>query len=117
MILIGILTYFLSAFLPWWILVIVSYVTGLIIPGAAFGSFISGFLGVGLVWMGYAWSLDANNESTFSNIILEIIPLGDSMILIAVTGAVGGLLGGFACMTGSLFRNTSKKKRASGYYQ
>lgn len=117
MILIGVLTYFLSAILPWWILVAISLIVGLVIPGGAFSAFVSGFLGVGITWMAYAWKLDTINQSNFSNLILEIIPLGDSVLLIAITGFLGGILAGFSCMTGSLLRKKSKKNRSSGYYQ
>ena len=110
MILIGLLTYFLSPFSPWWIIVIISLLTGLLLPGGVVNSFVSGFLGVSLVWMGYAWQLDTENASVFSGMILEIIPLGDTQILIVVVGLIGGFTGGVATVTGSLLRKRRKER-------
>lgn len=116
MILIGVLTYFLSTLMPWWILVVVCFVVGLLIPGGGFNTFTSGFLGVAIVWMGYAWKLDTVNQSEFSTIILDILPLGDPIMLIVFTGLLGGFMGGLSCMTGSFLRKSPKNKKSSGYY-
>lgn len=117
MILIGALTYFLCLILPWWVIVPIGVVSGAVAPSGAFNSFVSGFLGVGLVWMGYAWKLNVENDSSFSKIILEIIPLGDSLVLVIVIGLISGLSGGLATMTGALIRATKKKRNNTGYYQ
>lgn len=116
-ILIGTLCYFLSLWFPWWIIVVAGAVIGYLIPGGALSTFTSGFLGTGIVWLGHAWNLDSKNGSQFSSVILEIIPLGDSMVLIAVIGLIGGLCGGFATMTGGLLRRPVKSKQTGGYYQ
>lgn len=117
LILIAGLTFLLSSFLPWWILTIVGFVVGWVVPGGLLSGFVSGFLGVAIVWMGYAWKLDTENNSVFSTKILEILPLGQPIILIATLGFVGGLCGGFATMTGALMRKPKKKKNTGGYYQ
>ncbi len=117
LILIGVFTYFLSMFLPWWILVLVAFIVGWLIPGASFSSFTSGFLGVGFVWMGYAWHLDANNDSQFSTLMTSILPVGDNIILLVIVGLVGGLCGGFATMTGALLRSSKPKKNSGSLYQ
>ena len=117
LILIGILTYFLSMIAPWWIIVIIGFLSGLLIPGTSLTVFISGFLGVGIVWMGYAWKLDSENESRFSKMIGEIFQVEDPIILIVIVGVIGGLCGSFSAMTGSLFRQKDSRKKSSGYYQ
>ena len=114
---IALLSYYLSMFMPWWIIGVIGFVVGLVLPGSSINAFISGFLGAGLVWMATAWKLDADNESAFSTLILEIIPLGDPITLIAVTGLIGGLCGGLATTTGSLFRQNRSKKQTDQYYR
>ena len=84
LILIGILSYFFSMFTPWWIVVVIGFTGGILIPGGSLRVFVSGFLGVGIVWMGYAWKLDSENESSFSNIILGLFPINDSIVLIVL---------------------------------
>ncbi|MCP4459550.1 MAG: hypothetical protein GY816_16235 [Cytophagales bacterium] len=117
LILIGILSYFLSMIAPWWIIVVIGFSCGLLIPGGSLRVFVSGFLGVGIVWLGQAWKLDSENESSFSNIILELFPISDSIVLIAFVGLLGGLCGGLSAMSGSLFRQPDSNKKPSGYYQ
>ncbi len=116
-ILIGALTYFLSLILPWWILAVVGFTVGLLIPGGSLSTFISGFLGVGIIWMGHAWNLDAKNDSQFTEVMIQVIGIVDEpIVLIALVGLIGGLVGGFATMTGALLRQPAKKKMGSGYY-
>ncbi len=117
LLLIGVFTYFLSMFLPWWILVLISFIVGWLLPGSSFSSFTSGFLGVGIVWMGYAWHLDAKNDSQFSTLMTSILPVGDTLILLVIVGVVGGLCGGFATMSGSLLRSSKPKKNTGSFYQ
>lgn len=117
MILIGALAYFASLIFPWWIIVIIGFILGWAIPGGTINAFASGFLGVGLLWMGYAWKIDTNNDSVFSSVMLEIIPLGDTMLLIVTVGVIGGLCGGLATMSGSMLRRRNNKPKSSGYYQ
>ena len=117
LILIAVLTYLLSLVFPWWIIVIIGMAVGLLIPGGSLSTFISGFLGVGIIWMGHAWNLDAQNASQFTQQMLEVIGIfDDTIVLIAITGLIGGLVGGFATMTGSMFRLPPKKQAGSGYY-
>jgi hypothetical protein len=116
-ILIGALTYFLSLIFPWWILAVVGFTVGLLIPGGSLSTFISGFLGIGIIWMGHAWSLDAKNDSQFTEVMIQVIGIvDDPIVLIAIVGLIGGLVGGFATMTGALLRQPAKKKGGSGYY-
>jgi len=117
LILIAALTYFLSLWLPWWILAVIGFGVGVLIPGGSLSTFISGFLGVGIIWMGHAWNLDAKNDSVFTQQMLQVLGLfDDPILLIAFIGFIGGLVGGFATMTGSLFRQPAKTKKGSGYY-
>ena len=117
LILIAVLTYFFSLLFPWWIIVIIGLGVGLLIPGGSLSNFISGFVGVGIIWMGHAWNLDAQNGSQFTLTILEVLGIfDDPIVLIAFTGFIGGLVGGFATMTGSLFRLPPKKQGGGSYY-
>ena len=117
LIIIGVLTYFLSMMTPWWIVVVIGFVVGWLIPGGVLNSFMSGFLGVGIVWLGHSWKLDVTNDSQFSSMILQIVPLGDTLLLIALVGVIGGLCGGLATLTGALIRKPKKETSAGGYYQ
>jgi len=113
---IGAITYFLSPFTAWWTCMIAGFVVSFISPSSGLNAFISGFLGVGLVWMGQAWTLDVSNQSAFSSKIAEIMNLRDSVLLILAAGAIGGITGGFSSLTGKTFRTLFVKSKKGSFY-
>ena len=91
--------------LPWWGFVITSLVVSVAIHQKPGKAFLSGFLGLFLLWSGLALLKDAANEHILSAKVAQILPLGGSyLVLILVTGIVGGLVSGFAALTGSYLR-------------
>ena len=89
-------------FLPWWSIAIVSFLVALfLLPNIGLG-FLSGFLGIFLLWGLLSLWIDIKNESILSGKIAQIIPLGgSSILLILVTAIIGAIVGGFAGMAGS----------------
>lgn len=115
-ILIGALTYFISPFLYWWTGMALAFIICFAIPSSWLIAFISGFLGVGLVWMGQAWSLDVANASRFSALIVQLFPLNDPFMLVIATGLIGATSGGFASLSGNYFRKLFIKEKQRGLY-
>ena len=74
-------------------------------------AFISGFLGIGILWFGLSWKIHADTEGVLSEKITKLLGLGDPLQLIILTGLIGGLVGGLSSITGSLFRSLYKRKR------
>lgn len=92
--------------LPWW-----SFVLPVALiaawrkhtPGQAF---LTGFAGVCILWVVVAALKDIANEHILATKVAGILPLGGSyVLLILVTGVVGGLLGGLSSLTGSYLRS------------
>ena len=99
----------LYSVLPWWSFVITSLLVSVAIHQKPAKAFLTGFLGLFLLWAGLALWKDMVNEHILSAKVAQILPLGGSyLVLILVTGVVGGLVSGFAAMTGSFMR---KRKR------
>lgn len=115
-ILIGAITYFLSALTFWWIGMLAAFIVCFLLPASGLIAFISGFLGAGLVWMGHAWTLDVANEGRFSSMIIELFPLNDPFMLIVASGLIGGLSAGFAAISGTSFRKLFLKEKQRGVY-
>ena len=113
---IGAATYFLSPLGGWWIAMIIAFVICGVSPSSGLNAFIAGFLGVGLTWMGHAWSLDVKNGSAFSSKIGEIMQITDPILLVLAAGAVGGLAGGFAAISGTSFRQLFIKPKQRSLY-
>ncbi len=116
--LLGVILYFLPADLPWWSIVVVGILMGIILPGPALNTFISGFLAGGLMWLFLSWQIDNATGSYLSEKIIELFPFSDATYLIILSGLIGGLLVGLATLSGSSFRQIfSKKKKKTGFYQ
>ena len=113
---IGAITYFISPLGGWWIGMVASALICFLLPSSGINAFIAGFLGVGLIWMGHSWNLDVQNASAFSGKIAEIMQMGDSLVLILVSGGVGGISGGFAALTGTYFRQLFVKSKKKSFY-
>jgi hypothetical protein len=93
----------------WWFFAIVAFAVALLVHQKAGKSFLSGFLALFLLWGGLAYWIDIKNESILSAKISELLPLGgSSLLLIVITGFIGGLVAGFAAMSGSFLRSAKK---------
>ncbi len=98
------------SFSPWWGFAITSFLVAILVHQKGWKAFLSGFLGLFLLWAGLAWWVDMQNNSLLSSKIAAILPLGgNSVLLILVTGFVGGLVSGLAAITGSYLRVSSHK--------
>ncbi len=98
------------SFSPWWGFAITSFLVAILVHQKGWKAFLSGFLGLFLLWAGLAWWIDMQNNSLLSSKIAAILPLGgNSVLLILVTGFVGGLVSGLAAITGSYLRASSHK--------
>lgn len=106
-ILTALLAFISGLFLPWWGMAITSLLVAVLVHQKGWKAFLSGFLGVFILWAGLAWWIDMKNNGILSHRIAAVLPLGgNSMLLILVTGFVGGLVAGLAAMSGSFLRAT-----------
>ena len=106
-ILTALLAFVAGLFFPWWSVAIAALLVAVLVHQKAGKAFLSGFLGLFLLWAGLAWWIDMKNNGLLSKKIASVLPLGgNSILLILVTGLVGGLVAGFAAMTGSYLRAT-----------
>lgn len=93
------------AALPWWSFVITNAIISMVIVQKPWISFLTGAIGVSLIWVGLALGIDSANNHILSTKVAQILPLGGSYIkLIMVTGIIGFLLGGLGSLTGSFVR-------------
>jgi hypothetical protein len=93
--------------LPWWSFTITSLIIAIAVHQRPWKAFVAGFLGLFLLWAGMAVLKDAANDHVLSTKVASILPLGGSyLVLILVTGIVGGLVSGLAALTGSFLRRS-----------
>ncbi|MBL0232746.1 MAG: hypothetical protein IPQ08_03675 [Chitinophagaceae bacterium] len=109
LILTAILSYISGIYFPWWGIAFVAFIVAILIPQRPGKAFLSGFSGVFLLWLALAWWIDRNNNGILAMRMAELLPLGGSrLLLILVTGLVGGLVAGFSALSGSFLRNSGK---------
>lgn len=90
----------LQLFLPWWSIAIGAAGVAYLVGNKSFNSFLAGFLAIALLWVGLALIIDLKTNSILTEKINQLLPL-NSFIL---TMLVGGLVGGFAALTGALIK-------------
>lgn len=90
---------------PWWSVAIASLLISFIISTKGFSSFVSGFLGIGLLWFLLATIIDIRTGSILTERVAGILSLPNNWLLLLITSLIGGLTGGFGALTGSHFRN------------
>ncbi|MCB0820355.1 MAG: hypothetical protein KDC13_07005 [Bacteroidetes bacterium] len=92
-------------FLPWWILLPLCFLLGMLLAPVNRSPFLRGFTAVFLVWASFAWWLDFQNDSILSIRLVQLFPLPQSAwSLILLTGFLGGLQAGFVMKAGDLLR-------------
>ena len=101
------LCFILQYFLPWWTLALGAFVGGYVFGNKGWISFLSGLLGVGLLWFSMALFIDIQTQSILTEKVARIFPTKTPALLFLVTAIIGGLPAGFAALTGSLL-NTSR---------
>ncbi len=105
----ALLAFISGLFLPWWGVAITSLLVAMVVHQKAGKAFLAGMLGVFLLWAGLAWWIDMKNNGVLSTKVASVLPLGgNAILLILLTGIVGGLVAGFAAMSGSFLRTTNK---------
>jgi len=96
------LAFIAGIWLPWWSIAIVALAVAILLRLSPGYGFLAGFLGIFLCWALTASWIDVQNDGILSSKVSQLLPLGGSrLLLILVTGLVGGLIGGFAALTGS----------------
>jgi len=107
LILTALLSFIAGLYLPWWGIAVAAFITALLIYQKSGKAFLAGFIGLLLLWSGLALWIDIKNESILSARISQLFGIGNnSLLLIVITGIVGGFVAGFAAMTGSFLRGS-----------
>jgi hypothetical protein len=101
----ALLSFVSGLYIPWWGIAIAAFLVSAAIPQKPAFSFLSGFLGVFLLWEVLAWWIDNKNSGILSQKMASILGLGgSSLLLIIITSLIGALVAGFAALAGSYFR-------------
>ena len=102
---IAILSFVTAQYFPWWVIAVVAFAVSLFVRQKPVPAFVSGFLGVFLLWVILAFFINSANAGILAGRVGELFGMGNNPpTLIIVTGIVGGLVSGFAALTASYLR-------------
>lgn len=102
----------MEQFLPWWSIAIAGGIGGIWFSENMGRSFLAGFLGIFLLWTSMAFILSASTGSELPGKFAQLLPLplnGTTLALVA--GLIGGIVGGFASMSGDVLRSSFMRSR------
>jgi hypothetical protein len=92
----------LQYFLPWWTIAIGAFAVGFLFAESGWRSFLAGLLGIGLLWFAVAFFIDMQTQSILTDKVARLFPTKTVPLLLLLTSLIGGLVGGFASLTGSI---------------
>ena len=102
---IAITAFILELFMPWWCIAVAAFVAGYALKSKV--NFLAGFAGIGILWLIKALMLDISSAAPLTERVAGIFSLSKPLLML-VTVLVGGLVGGFAAMSGGALK---KEKR------
>jgi hypothetical protein len=108
---IGILSYYLPVFFPWWSILVITFFTSLLYSENYFSQFLSGFIGVGTAWIFLLLSIDTSSNSILSSRIVDLLNISSVNYLIIYTSVIGGFVGGIGSILGKSFRDIIFKEK------
>jgi hypothetical protein len=100
-----ILAFLLELFLPWWSIALAALAAGIAVRSNA--NFLAGFLGIAILWLAKAWLIDSSAATPLIEKVARIFTLPNKSLLFLIMALLGGLVGGFAALTGSLLKKKS----------
>lgn len=110
-----IVTFLLSKILPWWTFALICFISGLAAYQLGFLSFINGFLGSGLYYFTYCFSLASKDNFIFADKIGSILSSSsttsiDGFSLLWIGTFLFSILGGFFAWSGTLIVSGFSRK-------
>jgi hypothetical protein len=92
----------LEIFLPWYSLAVAAFVFGFALKTKA--NFLAGFIAIAGLWAVRIWLLTSASSSDLPARVAQLFTLPKNEYLVLVSIAIGGLVGGFAALTGAILR-------------
>jgi hypothetical protein len=105
-----ILSYVGSLFLPWWIVAVAAFLAALFVGKKSGSAFLSGFAAVFVLWVVWALVKSIPNDNILASRVVQLFPLPNYWIwVLIVTGFVGGLVGGMGALSGVMVKKVFAK--------
>ncbi|MFN3839772.1 MAG: hypothetical protein ACK4RF_03600 [Cyclobacteriaceae bacterium] len=108
MVVIAVLGWLLTLFLPWWSVAVAGFAGGYAAKSKA--NFTAGFFAIAILWLLHALLIEMNASAPLTEKVAALLMVKSKTLLFAVTSVIGGLVGGFSTLTGSLLRPGKRRE-------
>lgn len=92
----------LGLFLPWYACAAVAFIAGYFLKSRH--NFLAGFLAIAVLWTFNAWMSDLSSSSSLPLRVAQLLGVGSTVMVYLLTAVVGGLVGGFAALSGAMLK-------------
>ena len=92
----------LALFMPWYSIAIAAFVMGFLLKSNT--NFLAGFSAIAVLWIFNAFLINTASSSDLTERVAKLLMVKYEIVLFVVMAVIGGLVGGFAALTGSLLR-------------
>jgi hypothetical protein len=111
----SLVSYILQQFISPWVVVPIAATISMLTQVKTSPAFLGGFAAIGLLWMCKATIIDVYTDSILSAKVAVLLGLNSTILLIILTGLVGGVLGGLGAASGQQILKIFKKKKSDFY--
>ncbi len=103
--LIALLSFAVSLFMPWWVIAIAAFIVAFAIPQKPWLSFLAGFTALFILWIAISFYISSANDDLLVHKMSVLFLKADNPILLfLLTGLIGGLVAGFGSLSGRFLR-------------
>lgn len=92
----------LALFMPWYSIALAAFIMGFLLKSNT--NFLAGFSAIAVLWIFNAILIDTASSSDLTERVAKLLMVKYEIVLFVVMAIIGGLVGGFAALTGSLLR-------------
>jgi len=94
-------------YLPWWSIAIAAFLVAALIPQKPGRAFLTAFVALFLLWGGLSFWISSKNDHILAHkISVLVLKMDNPYLLILATALIGGLVAGFAALSGSYLRKS-----------
>ncbi len=109
-VLIAFFSFWAERIFPWWSAVLCAALVSALIPTSGKSAFLSGFAGVGLLWLLCAIIFSYQTDFILTERVARLFSVDSPLLIILVTALVGAIAGGMGALSGNQLRYTLQYK-------
>jgi hypothetical protein len=102
---ISLVSYLVKDYGPWWLIAVAGFIAGATLKESGGRSFIAGFAAIFVLWTALSYNQSAYGDHLLAERITDLFSVGSRLVLLLITGILGGLVAGFGTLAGTSLRD------------